>query len=131
MISMYTYYIIMAKTFTYKNINFYLRRRAALIKELGRVGPFINGSVVKIAHVCGNKNCRCARGEKHISTCLTFRHRHKKMTSTLYIPVNMVEEVRQWRNEYRRIKRILEEACEIQKKIIRQHVTEKRAKRRR
>ena len=96
------------------------------MKKLARVEPFIRGSIVKIARVCGNKTCKCAKGEKHVSEYLTYRHKHKKKTSTIYIPVGMVEEVRRWAREYRKLQELAEEICEIQRKIIKQYVREKK-----
>lgn len=116
----------MVKRYTFRNINFHIRKRTALIKELGKLEPFIRGSIVKIARVCGNKTCKCSKGEKHVSEYLTYRHKHKKRTSTIYIPLGMVEEVRKWAEQYKELKRITEDICEIQRKIIRQYVREKK-----
>jgi NAD(P)H-flavin reductase len=112
-----------------KNIGWCVRKRGALIKELAKIQPFLRGSIVKIARVCGNTNCKCAKGEKHVSDYLTYRHKYKRKTSTIYIPVAMVDEVRQWVDEYRRLQQIMEEICDIQRAIIRQYVTEKKPKR--
>jgi hypothetical protein len=120
----------MAKRYTFRNTGFHIRKRQALMKELARVKPFIRGSIVKIARVCGNKTCKCAKGEKHVSDYLTYRHKYKKKTSTVYIPVGMVEEVRQWAREYRRLQELAEEICEIQRRIIKQYVKEKKRSKR-
>ena len=109
-----------------RNINFYARKRACLIRQLGKADPFINGAIVKLARVCGNKNCKCARGERHVSSYFTYRDKHKKRTNIIYIPVGLLGEVREWNAEYKRLKRIVEEICEIQRKIIRQYVKEKK-----
>ena len=54
-----------------KNSKFYIRMRDAKLKELQEIKPVINGSFVQIARVCGNKNCKCAKGAKHKSYYLT------------------------------------------------------------
>lgn len=95
------------------------------MKKLGKLDPFINGAIVKMARVCGNKNCKCARGEKHISDYFTYRDKYKKRTNMIYIPVAMREEVKRWNAEYKRMKRIVEEICKIQRRIIKKHVKEK------
>ncbi len=41
--------------------------RSELIKCLLCPGEMIKGSLYQIARVCGNPNCKCARGEKHVS----------------------------------------------------------------
>ena len=69
-----------------------LRRKLA---ALGKKQPFIVGSLVKIQRRCGNPNCRCAReGPRHPAHLLTTKVNGK--TRAIYVPVDMVEEVRQW-----------------------------------
>ncbi len=114
------------RVFNYKNINFFARKRTSLIKELQGAEPFINGSIVSMARVCGNKNCKCARGEKHVSSYFSYRDKRKKRTNLIYIPIGMVNEVKEWNAEHKRIKRIIGEICRIQRKIIRQYVKERK-----
>ena len=109
-----------------KNIKFYQRMVNARLKKLSTIGPFIKGSLVKIPHTCGNKNCRCARGEKHQSYYLTYKVKQK--TKTIYVPVDLVKEVEKWTKEYKHIKELMEEVTELQRIIIRKYVKEKRGK---
>ena len=101
-------------------------RRDAKLKELARTGPLIQGSLARIGVVCGNPNCKCARGEKHEGHILTKKVRGK--TKSLYVPVDMVETVRQWVEEHRRVKRLLREVAELNEKIVRAQVPTRRAK---
>jgi hypothetical protein len=39
-------------------------------------------------------------------------------THSLYIPVALVEEVRAWNQEFRRLKRLVAELCERQRKVV-------------
>lgn len=100
-------------------------RRNAAIKRLADSRPFIEGSLTKIRVTCGNPNCRCAHGEKHISHVLTKKVRGK--TKSLYVPVELVEEVTKWVAEHRRIKRELKEISALSEQIIRQHVSSRQA----
>ena len=100
-------------------------RRNAAIKRLTDSRPFIEGSLTKIRVTCGNPNCRCAQGEKHISHVLTKKVRGK--TKSLYVPVELVEEVAKWVAEHRRIKRELKEISALSEQIIRQHVSSRQA----
>lgn len=102
-------------------------RRDARVKELASLGPMLQGSLAEIGVTCGNPNCRCARGEKHRSHIVTKKVRGK--TKSLYIPVDMVEEVRTWIEEHRRAKRLMKEVSDLNEKIVRAHVGTKRAKR--
>lgn len=121
MISRYTIHIVAPQS----NIRFLTRMRDARLKRLASLRPFLSASLVKIARVCGNPRCRCAAGHKHRSYYLTFKQRAK--TRTLYVPVDLVDEVKQWVGEYRRIKLVMSEVSELQKQIIKRHVTERRA----
>lgn len=112
----------------YKNINFYVRKRTGLIKRLQKIKPFISGCIVDVARACGNKKCKCARGQKHVSKYLSYRSKDKKRTDHVYIPVKMLEEVTEWNKEYRCIKKIMEEICQIQREIIKKYVRVTKAK---
>jgi hypothetical protein len=111
-----------------KNIRYLIGKRDCCLKKLRQVNPFLTGSVSIIARECGNKNCKCAKGEKHESLYLTYKDRGK--TRTIYIPVDLEEDVKEWVKEYVRIKEWIREVSEVQRKIIRQYVTEKRARKR-
>jgi hypothetical protein len=101
-------------------------RRAARLRELADVGPVLQGSFAQIRVTCGNPNCRCARGEKHTSHILKRQVRGR--TQSLYVPVDMVEEVRQWVNEYRRVQRLLAQISDLNRSIISAHVPTRRAR---
>jgi hypothetical protein len=50
------------------------KKRDSLIKKLSEVGPFIDGSMVKVKRRCGNKNCKCyLKGEKHEGYYLQYK----------------------------------------------------------
>jgi hypothetical protein len=101
-----------------------LRRQLA---ALGKKQPFIVGSLVKIQRRCGNPNCRCAReGPKHPAHLLTTKVNGK--TRAIYVPVDMVGEVRQWRRQYRDIKADIKEVSECCEQLIRLHAKEKRSR---
>jgi len=100
------------------------KRRNAKLEELLAVGPLLQGSLAQIRVTCGNPNCRCARGEKHISHIVTRKVRGK--SKSLYVPIDMVEEVRAWVEQHRQAKRLLKEVSELSEKIIRSHVAERR-----
>ena len=56
---MFSIYIHMNKYQMKINIAWLKRKRDGLIKKLAEVGPFVDGSLVKIKRRCGNKNCKC------------------------------------------------------------------------
>ena len=101
-----------------------LRRKLA---TLGKKQPFIAGSLVKIPRRCGNANCRCAQdGPRHPAHLLTTKVNGK--TRAIYVPVDMVEEVRQWCRQYRDLKADIKEVSECCEQLIRLHAKEKRTR---
>ena len=99
------------------------RRRDARVKQLARAGPLLAGSLVRIAKHCGRAGCRCQRGEKRVGWYLTRYHAGK--TRTTHVPVDLVEEVRAWVKEHRRVRRLAQEISELNRALIRMRVTEK------
>jgi len=103
------------------------RKRGRLLKELAGIGPFVDGSMVKVKRRCGNKNCRCyTKGQKHESYYLHYKK--KGVTKAVYIPVDMEDTVREWNQNYKRLKDMVAEISRIDKQIIRRHVAERRLK---
>ena len=89
----------------------------ARIAKLGQRKQFIVGSLVESKRKCGNKNCRCANGgELHSAHILTKREKGK--TKTIYIPVDMVEEVGEWSQEYKKLKELISEIDQLSEKVI-------------
>ena len=107
------------------NSRYFQRRTAALLKRLAEVGPFVAASFVCVPHRCGHPRCHCATGEKHPSWRLTYKDKNQK-TVTVYVPVDMVEEVGQWVKKYRAFKKLAREISDAQLARVRLHVREKR-----
>jgi len=101
-----------------------LRRKLA---SLGKPNPFVVGSLVKIQRRCGNPDCRCAKeGPQHPAHLLTTKVNGK--TQTIYVPVEMVSEVRQWCQQYSDVKTLIKEVSDCCEQLIRVHTKEKRIK---
>ena len=101
-----------------------LRRKLA---TMGKEQPFIIGSLTKIHRRCGNPNCQCAgeNAQKHPAYLLTTKVEGK--TRAIYVPVDMVDEVKKWCSHYRVVKtqiKAISECCEV---LIRMHTQDKRA----
>lgn len=101
-------------------------QRLAKLKLLAQLGPCIHGSLAKIAVTCGKPNCKCATGDKHTAHILTRKVRGK--SQSLYLPVDIVEEVRLWSQQHRLAKRLLRQISLLSEQIIRAHVPSKRAR---
>ena len=109
------------------NSLYFERRAASLLRRLSEVGPFLAASLVCVPHRCGNPRCRCATGEKHPSWRLTYKDPRQK-TVTVYVPVDMLEEVRQWVKNHRAFKTLAAEISDAQLMRVRLYVREKRRK---
>ena len=101
-------------------------RRDAKVNKLASFGPTLQGTLTNVGVTCGNPNCRCARGHKHRSFRVTKKVAGK--TKSLYVPVDMLEEVQEWIKQHRQLKKLLQEISDLNEKIIRAYVSTKRAK---
>jgi hypothetical protein len=91
------------------------RLRESYRRDISQLGPFVEGSL-----------CRVDRtGRSAPSWQLTYKKKGK--THTVYVPVDMVEEVRQWTKEYRRLKRLIRRVTTQSLAIIHGHVASRRA----
>jgi len=102
-------------------------KRRKLIDGLRISGPLITSTLSEIHTKCGNPNCRCASGQKHIAHILTRNVNGK--TKTTYVPVDLVPEVKEWVEEYQRLRKCLNGITIIGEEIVRGYVKAKRAKR--
>jgi hypothetical protein len=107
------------------NSLYFERRTASLLRRLGEVGPFVAATLACVRHRCGNPRCRCATGEGHPSWRLTFKGENQK-TVSVYVPVDMLQEVREWLRNYREFKRLASEISAAQLARVRLYVREKR-----
>lgn len=94
----------------------YKKRR---ILKMLRVNPrIIKGSPVSLARECGQPNCRCRKGKKHVSLYLS--RSVKSRTTMTYIPHRYEDAVKEGVAEYKRILRVLDELSEVNLEAIKQ-----------
>jgi len=98
--------------------------RDARVRKLTQIGPVLAGSLVQIAKHCGRPGCRCHSGHKHVGWYLTRSVAGK--TQTTYVPQELWEEVHGWIQAHRRLKQLVSEISELNRALIRGHVTERR-----
>lgn len=103
-------------------------RRDAKLKKLAEIGPILQGSIARVGVKCGNPDCKCARGEKHTSNILTKKVNGK--TKSVYVPADMLEEAKQWTQEYKKVKELMKEISNYNEQILRKYVKTKKAKNR-
>ena len=98
----------------------------ARVRQLSARGPVLSASLVQIARRCGREGCRCNTGEKHLGYYLTRQVEGK--TRTVYVPTELVEEVRKWIEEHKRLKQLVQEITELSIALVKGHVREKKRK---
>ena len=104
-------------------------QRAARLRQLAGLGPFLSGSLIRVRIRCGKPNCRCAKGQPHEAHVVS--RKEKGRTASYHVPAERVEDARQWANEYRNLKRLIREIAALSEQIIRLHVRTQRARRKR
>jgi hypothetical protein len=93
-------------------------RRQGLIKLLPPLGEVLRGSLMERYLTCGNRDCKCARGERHgpvwyLSVTLDQSHR-----AGCTVPSDQVDQVRQWIDNYHRVKEHLEKISDINRELM-------------
>lgn len=81
------------------------------LTQLVTGGGILHGTLNTRARSCGKSNCKCARGEKHVSLYVVVSEDGK--TRHLYIPESHVSRVRQWVEHYQRALILLEEISQV------------------
>ncbi len=91
------------------------KRQASYLKQIAQLGPFVEGSLSEFKRA----------GRKSSSWHLTYKLEGK--THTVYVPVGMVEEVRKWTEEYRRLKQLIRKETKQSLAIIHGYTASRRA----
>ncbi len=99
--------------------------RQAKLSQIHELGPMVAASLCSVPIRCGNKSCKCAQGEPHQGWRLTYKLRAK--TKTVYVPKDMVEEVKEWVKEHKRARELLADVSRNSIAMIRAHTRAKRS----
>ena len=103
--------------------------RAQLTARLARLAsgePMLAASLTQVHKRCGRKTCRCrTKGELHTAWHLT--HKVDGKTQTVYVPLEILDDVRSWIDHHKRHKALLAEIHQLTLALVRSHVqTQKR-----
>lgn len=90
------------------------------VRQFRARGPLLGASLVRIARTCRSPGCHCQTGTKHVGNYLTFAVQGK--TRTVYVPLDLVEEVRAWIQEHRRLKALSREISALSIARVKGHV---------
>ena len=97
------------------------RQLEARIRQLAARGPVVAARLVKIARRCGRPGWHCNEGARHVGHYLSYKVAGK--THMVYVPVDLVEDVRGWIAEHRRLRQLTREISALTLAQIRGHVT--------
>jgi hypothetical protein len=95
-----------------------LKRRREILEKLAGIEEFVRGSVVLMKRRCTYPRCRrCAAGTGHPTWVLTVSSHGK--TRTIYLGAGLVAEARRMAENYRRLRALLDQACEVNLAVLR------------
>ena len=94
------------------------KKRLRKLQELGQDRPLVAGSLNRVER-------RNAQGKTTVYYLLTFKQEGK--TRSVYVPKDLVKEVRSWIRNHRRVKQVMSEISTLSIAIIRNHVSQKKA----
>jgi hypothetical protein len=101
------------------------RQLQARLKRLAGTSPLLAGSLGLVYRRCGTPSCRCHHGgPRHAAYQLTFKDQGR--SRSVYVPKDLVEEVRQWLAAQHHLDHLLHEIHQLSTALIRTHVRTRR-----
>ena len=98
--------------------NYVLRMLQSRLKKLATTTPVLAASFGRYTHRCGRPECRCHHGGPlHTGQHLTFKEGGK--TRSVYVPKELLPEVRSWLAEHQRLKHLLREIHQLSVALLR------------
>ena len=98
--------------------SYLLRMLQGRLKKLATKSPVLAASFGCYTHRCGQPSCRCHYGGPlHTGQHLTFKENGK--TRSVYVPKDLLPEVRTWLAEHKRLKNLLHEIHQLTVALLR------------
>lgn len=88
--------------------------------------PTLAGTLSRVKKRCGQPSCHCYHGEPHLAWHLGFKVQGK--SKNVYVPFELLDDVRSWIAEHKRLKTLQAEIHQLAVALIRTHTTHKRHK---
>lgn len=93
------------------------KRGKQALERIRKIKPFVQASLTITKKRCGNPRCRCAQeGPLHEVALLTWKE--NKRTHTLYVPIELRQEVQRWVQEGKLLKRLAAEISQAQREFL-------------
>jgi hypothetical protein len=99
------------------------QRREALVKQLGRLEPFIlRGSLIERFKRCGKPGCKCAQGPGHGPKYYLSVSQPGARPEMDYVPVEYSQQVSQYLHNFQQVRQLLEQICNLNRELLRRRV---------
>ena len=95
------------------------QRQKAILRRLPPLQAILRGSLVERYKRCGKPGCRCANGRGHGPKYYLTVSYPKRRPEMDYVPADLQEKVKEYLENYRKVKGILEELSEINRELLR------------
>ena len=95
--------------------NRHAKARATALRQIAQLGPFLEGSLSSF------KRPGCTQPGWH----LTFKQQGR--TRTLYVPMDLVAQVKAWTLNYRSLKKLIGQVTRHSRALIHSHLANQRA----
>jgi hypothetical protein len=98
------------------------------LKKLAPPSPVLAATLSTYTHRCGRPACRCHHGGPlHAGQHLTFKDAANK-TRSVYVPKDLLPEVRAWIAAHKRLKVLLKEIQQLTLALVRTHARHRQRK---
>jgi hypothetical protein len=95
-------------------------------KRLAPDKPVLAATLTQVRKRCGYPACRCHRGQPHLAWHLTYKAQGK--TRTVYVPHDLLDDVRSWIGEHKRLKGLLDEIHQLSVALVKTHAKHQKRK---
>ena len=97
------------------------------LADLATDKPILAASLVRITKHCGRSCCHCQQGGPlHTAHHLTYKVAGK--TRTVYVPHDLLDDVRSWIAQHKRLKTLLAEINQLTVALVQTHVQHRQRK---
>lgn len=99
------------------------KRRQALVKQLGRLEPFIlRGSLIERFKRCGKAGCKCAQGPGHGPKYYLSISQPGTRPQMDYVPTEHIQQVSEYLHNFQQVRQLLEQICNLNRELLRRRV---------
>ena len=94
-------------------------RRKGVLHRLPNLQQVLRGSLMERYLTCGKGQCKCARGEKHGPVWYLSVTLKPGKTAGMQVPPEKLAQVREWLENYRKLKEGVETISELNWELLR------------